>query len=89
MSAHDEERTQVLHGEDTTASRQERSNIHGDIGFEEDLHILSIDALLSDGRGFQGDYSPIRITKDVFRQTRVGARRGDNLHPLGKASRQQ
>ena len=89
MSAHDEERTQVLHGEDTAASRQERSNIHGDIGFEEDLHILSIDALLGDGRGSQGDDSPIRIANDVFRQTRVGARRGDNLHPLGKASRQQ
>ena len=89
ISTHGEEPTQVLHGEDTTASRQERSNIHGDIGFEEDLHVLSIDALLSDGRGFQGDYSPIRIAKDVFRQTRVGARRGDNLHPLGKASRQQ
>ena len=89
MSTHGKELAQVLHGEDTAAGRQERSDIHGDIGFEEDLHILSIDALLSDGRGFQGDDSPIRITNDVFRQTRVGARRGDNLHPLGKASRQQ
>ena len=85
----DEEFTQVLHGENTAAGRQERSDIHGDIGFEEGLHILSIDALLGDGRGFQGDDSPIRIAKDVFRQTRVGARRGDNLHPLGKVSRQQ
>ena len=89
ISAHGEELAQVLHGEDTTASRQERSDIHGDIGSEEGLHILSIDALLGDGRGPQGDDSPLRDTLDVFRQTRVGARRGDNLHPLGKASRQQ
>ena len=89
MSAHDEEPTQVLHGEDTTASRQERSDVHGDIGLEEFSNIISVNTLLGDGRGFQGDYSPIRITNDVFRQTRVGARRGDNLHPLGKASRQQ
>lgn len=40
-------------------------------------------------RQYQGDDSPIFIAKDVFRQTRVGARRGDNLHPLGKVSRQQ
>ena len=89
MSTHGEELAQVLHGKDTAASRQECSNIHGDIGLEEFRNILSIDALLGDGRGFQGDDSPILIAKDVFRQTRVGARRGDNLHPLGKASRQQ
>ena len=89
MSTRGKELAQVLHGEDTAAGRQKCSDIHGDIGFEEYLHILSIDALLGDGRGFQGDDSPIRIAKDVFRQTRVGARRSDDLHPLGKASRQQ
>ena len=51
ISAHGEEPTQVLHGEDTTASRQKCSDIHGDIGFEEFLNIFSVDILLGDGRG--------------------------------------
>ena len=91
MSMRGKEPAQVLHGEDAAAGRQECSDIHGDIGLEEFRNILSVNALLGDGRGFQGDDSPIRIriTKDIFRQTRVGARRGNNLHPLGKARRQQ
>ena len=89
MSMRGKEPAQVLHGEDAAAGRQECSNIHGDIGLEEFRNILSVNALLGDGRGFQGDDPPIRIAKDVFRQMRVRTRRGDNLHTLGKVRRQQ